>query len=762
MNHSDLPQKALDLINLINAAITNGRLYPPGSALIANSVQRMTLSVVEILRETDAVEYGEAEKKLLIQGAALPDKDQKKPQVVSFLRLLAEQGLRSISIKKEATEKELAQFIQVMGTAPDDVKAAGGIKKMFQERQITHIAIDELIYVKMDADRSIMADMALSDRDIAASLLGDAAAEEQDLEKIREMFRDAKVVGRIFKEGVRQILETPEDGEAVSDSIADLIATFKELSGDTGVVNSKEILNTLMEMEDAVLLSAFTRNLDDVFGESVFEEFIESLDNSRVNDLEHRVSRIRETIKGNTAYSASQASAIDHVLGVIQKAAKTKTGSEPPIKSEEKATVPAAPEEPKTSAPPSAPETSRDKRVKLLTAALSGILKGDTDILGSLTDVNGLAAVITQLVEKGKKFTVDAVIEKLGIGLSNENKKIRNTAAELLAKIDERLDGDSHLDQKIELAQKLAQYLKNESEISNVYEKIARQLQQTAQKMIVKEEFETAKEILDLFQGIYTGSLEKNDAIVALSENMLQNISTDAILDILMKDGATEDIDRQKKDIHSLIIMGTTTVERLLDRLYETHNRSERSRIIQVITKIGKPAAPPVEERLRQGGPWFYIRNLVLLLGRLGDPSHLELLESVFTNEDLRVQRETVFAIQAINPAATGKILLRNLYTVGPENMGLLISVIGLLKYADAVPKLLSMLESGSSAIPKKEKNTVMVKICESLGKIGHPDAVDPLKTLSRSKGFLSIMSVDAEVRAAAAAALKAIKRNGK
>ena len=98
MNHPVLQQKAIHLIIAINAAVTNARLYPPTSALIANSVQRMYQSVTEILQDTESIEYAESGKNLLIQSAPLSDKEQKKPQVASFLRIMTDLGLRSISI----------------------------------------------------------------------------------------------------------------------------------------------------------------------------------------------------------------------------------------------------------------------------------------------------------------------------------------------------------------------------------------------------------------------------------------------------------------------------------------------------------------------------------------------------------------------------------------------------------------------------------------------------------------------------------------
>ena len=746
MNNPVLQKKAVDLINVINAALTNVRLYPPTSALIVNSVKRMYQSLNDILEAADVVEYAESEKNLLIQGAPLSDKEQKRPQIASFLRFLMDTGLRSISIKKGILENEVYEFIQIMGNAPDDVNDVAAIKKIFYEKNITHITIDEQIYVKLDSEHSIVAEIDISDKDIASYLLGGQNATDQDLDQIRELLKDSNAVSRIFKEGVAQVMAETRDGHQRSDVMISFIEAFKELSGEAREAHSKEILNALTDMDDDFLLSILTRNMDEVFGEKVFKAFISELEDSRFETLVTRVTGLAETVSVDDAYSASQTAAITHVLEMMRDSGK---GEARPEKAEKAA-----------AAPEMTASEMREKKIKKLTSALSGILKGDASMFPEFAGVDGLAEAVRQMADKGKKFTVNSIIDRLGNGLTSDNKQIREAAAELLSKIDDRLEGATHLDEKIALSHKLTQWLKYESEISPVYERIANQLQQTAQQMIRNEKFDEAHEIIEAYHRIYTGNLSKDEAITALSENMLQNISTEDVLDILLKDSSTDEISRQKKDIHSLIIMGSTTVERLLDRIHDSHNRSERRRIIQVITKIGEPAITPVVERLRQEGPWFYLRNLVLILGRIGSDSHLKLLESTLMHEDLRVQREAVFAIQAIDAGKTGEIILRNLYTVGQENFGLMISVLGLLKYPGAVPTLIEMLESGSPVSRKKEKNEIIVKICEALGKIGDEAAIQPLKNIMRPKGFLSIRSIDPEIRDAAKEAIGRIKKD--
>ena len=149
-------------------------------------------------------------------------------------------------------------------------------------------------------------------------------------------------------------------------------------------------------------------------------------------------------------------------------------------------------------------------------------------------------------------------------------------------------------------------------------------------------------------------------------------------------------------------------IERLLDRLHSSGNRSERNRILQVLTQIGNPAAAPIIERLKQAGPWCYIRNLIMLLGRIGNESHVNVLDPLIKDEDPRVQREAVFAVLNIGGKKKGEILINYLYSVDDEVKGLIISGLGTIKYHQAVSKMIDILESQALGKTKKSKNGSM------------------------------------------------------
>ncbi len=738
MDKTAIQKTMMDLIVVMNAAITNIRLYPPTSALIINSVDRAHTVLQSLLPHTEHVEFAESEKSLLIQGDPLSEKDQKRPQVTSFLTLMLDIGIRILSIEKGVTKNEVHRFLQVIGKSPDEINQSGGLRQLFMTQNITHFKIGEQLYVKVDSERRIVSGMNIKDEDIIKYLVGEQAVPEEAIEEIRKSLEDSKLASRVIAEGIRRLADKAEHSESeMSDSIGEMMNALENVSGANKEDAAQFILNSLADMPEEHLRTVLTRNVGGLFGDDVFHEFIEKMDNEKLNRLMVKVKKIEETVSSDAQYPGPQLGSIRHILQMMKSANKGKALLD------------------ETRDAPSA--ETQNQKIEKLKQALSGILKGNTSLLPKISGMDDLAEVILKLAEKGKKFTVDAILDRLGEGLLNDNPEIRTAAATLLSKIDERFESAELLEQRIRLSQKLAAWIKFETDISPVYQKITGQLQNLTQSLIANDRAEDAEHILTAYNQIYTGNLSKDDAIKALSANLLQNLATDDVLDLLLKETRADGSKKKRDDTYSLILLGTTTVERLLDRLHDSHNRSERNRVVQIITKIGAPATQPIAERIRQNGPWFYIRNLTLLLGRIGTKSHIGILEPILTHSDPRVQREAVFAIQNIAGGDTGKIFLENFYSVEDDLRILMISVLGLLKYHEAVPSLIEILESKSIGKTKKARNELLIKTCEALGRIGDEAAVPALEKIRQSKGLFSLITQDSDVRTAAEEALKVL-----
>ena len=84
MTDMGIQKKAIDTMVIMNAAITNLRLYPPSSAMIVNTIDRVYQALHEVLDKEESLIFAESEKSLLVCGDLLSQKDQEKPQVMTL------------------------------------------------------------------------------------------------------------------------------------------------------------------------------------------------------------------------------------------------------------------------------------------------------------------------------------------------------------------------------------------------------------------------------------------------------------------------------------------------------------------------------------------------------------------------------------------------------------------------------------------------------------------------------------------------------
>ena len=100
MTGSKKTDQALDVLVILNTAIKNVRLYPPTSSSVSTVIEKLYLSLLDLLLQEEQISFSESEKALLIDGRPLNPKDQERPHTVSLLNLLLALGLKSITFGK--------------------------------------------------------------------------------------------------------------------------------------------------------------------------------------------------------------------------------------------------------------------------------------------------------------------------------------------------------------------------------------------------------------------------------------------------------------------------------------------------------------------------------------------------------------------------------------------------------------------------------------------------------------------------------------
>ncbi len=721
MKKDIIAKQAIDVMMAVVAATTNQRLYPSTSSLVVNTMSRLTGIVKAAIEHAGEIIFAEAEKNLLIQGEPLSEKELAKSQISAFLRMMLEYGIRSISIRQGVTEQELTEFIKIFIRTPKDIEADGGVARIVADARFTYIKIDEKVYVEQDLDHRMVSSMKLSDDDIARSVLGDQVFSEEARQQVLEMVKDTEWISRVFQAGVKQVMKETENfvADELSDRFAEMINGLSRISKIDREDVSRAILGSVTDMENEPALALLSQNPNTVFGQNTFKNFVEDLDDDTFHRLLSRIKDLAVNISEDESRSEHHVKAMHRVFQLM---------------------------------------TSSKKAAGFFSLDQLQALKKEVAMTPEERLAKGMDKTIEMLMAKGNIASVMTLIERLGRMLKNRDPKVRSKAAAMMLKVDKRLEAEGRNNQRMPILHNLTEWLGLETDMSPEYEQITGQMEQMVRHLIESDQPGDAESVLEVYYKIHTGQLPREKEMRALAGKMLRNLATDDLLTRLVGETRADGAKKQSEGIPALSMLGAMSIERLLNRLHDTQNRVERTRIIQAITTIGRPAAKSIAERILQKGPWYYLRNLILVLGRIGTDAHLKMLCDMLEEDDPRVQREAVFAIQNIAGNRAGEMFMKYLYSVDDDVKELIISNLGAIKYRPAVAELVAMLEEKTLGKTRKAKNEIRIAICKALGHMGDTDAVPALKKIIHSKSFLAIKAHDPAVRTAAAEAIEKLQ----
>jgi len=195
---------------------------------------------------------------------------------------------------------------------------------------------------------------------------------------------------------------------------------------------------------------------------------------------------------------------------------------------------------------------------------------------------------------------------------------------------------------------------------------------------------------------------------------------------------------------------GGRSADYLIERLAEEENRSHRARLVTLLKEMGKGSSKPFLSRL-EDPRWFLVRNVVGILGDIGDPSAMPALARVATHGDPRVRRELIRTLTRLETDDSREMIVAAL---NDEDRGVQITAVGALasvKGRRAREVLLDLAKkTGVFADAPVE---LRQEAFRGLAKARVPEAFDVLSAVIKRKGFLGF-GESSETRAAAVKAL--------
>jgi CRP-like cAMP-binding protein len=192
--------------------------------------------------------------------------------------------------------------------------------------------------------------------------------------------------------------------------------------------------------------------------------------------------------------------------------------------------------------------------------------------------------------------------------------------------------------------------------------------------------------------------------------------------------------------------------------LLESRTVSERKQVLQLVLKVGDAAIPSVIDRIKQGEAWYYLRNLALLVGKLGNEAHVNALQPLLGHEDVRVKREALNAIFKIGGAYRSEILLSALPRFNDSMKAQVVELLGKIEYQEADKPLLALLAS-RPFFHSRAREELEEKICVALAHIGSQRAIPVLGSIVEIEPSSGVEPYSARVKTAASNALAMIRR---
>jgi HEAT repeat protein len=174
--------------------------------------------------------------------------------------------------------------------------------------------------------------------------------------------------------------------------------------------------------------------------------------------------------------------------------------------------------------------------------------------------------------------------------------------------------------------------------------------------------------------------------------------------------------------------LGPPAIRPVLEVLARTENRRMRFRLLDLLSRLGPAVARDAESMLGDER-WYVVRNMLLLLRRVGDARSVPAVRRCVEHPDLRVRLEAIHNLFAFDRVAPGQHLRRALNDPDPRQAEAAMELAGKYGIAEAVPAIVEYLSAWD---PLGRKRAIRLKAIRALAAIGDPAA---LRGLSRFHG---------------------------
>lgn len=274
------------------------------------------------------------------------------------------------------------------------------------------------------------------------------------------------------------------------------------------------------------------------------------------------------------------------------------------------------------------------------------------------------------------------------------NKKLAEVFLKNSGEILERFD--SHLSDK------------EFSEMINRFQRVIPLLSEKNEYLIVSRIIDKTRKYLD----------DRDAKRKSLARRLFDFIGTTDVLKNLRDAFDSEDKELRGLAATVFVAFGRQSVPMFLDVLKSNDDKWVRKQIIRSLIEIGAPSVQPmINELYKEDNPWFFLRNIVNILGEVGDRKIVGKLTLLLYHENPSVREETVNTLFRISPETAESHLIKMLDDHEPKVREKAIYCLGMMQSQNE--KVFNFYMEVLEGKAELENEALQIQVYRAVGKLG-------------------------------------------
>ncbi len=760
----DLAERSMSILSSLHAAMVNFHLYPPTSDIVEDSVKRALEELEQALATFGSITFCELDNKLLINEFSLDERDQTRPNTVSFLKDLAMWEVRSITFDPGLGDEELRIFLEVFSRKRSDRTLEGNLSSMLGESEVGHISVDEKIYVSLSKDEELSignqspggnAMDLLRDEVFVRYLVGTSPDMDVSAEDVSELMSDPERINTAFTSVVLNFESSggtvgPEKALLIRDTVDRMYGLVERLADEEMKQTlSEEIVNIMAALEAETLVEVLAESTPQAVKDPrMRKEIISSVEGDNVLKLADQVIEKYERLLAERQEMSQQDYAdISAVLNEI--VADLYTESDPSYHPEitrrlrqsgllaELAAI--------------HPQAGREMQVYTVVTDIRG--SGSLRALEGLGD-NEVIAVAGKLLDMGEKDITLKIVGVTSRNLESDRPEFRARACGFLKNLHLDFKGRGHSAEILEKSDELVDLLGREWD-PEVKAGLIELIGCLANDLFIEGRMEAFARACDVLVSLAEVSdderikLAASTALASLNPWDVGRPLADSLY------GEEQELAELAARIIPYIEESLTAKE-IVDRLKGEEEIKITPQLAEVCSMLGDPVLADLAEIMESNAREEVYIRAIRLLELMGGNSALALVKSVEANPIPNVRAQAVNSMGKISPGDHTLIphFMQALNDEEPDVRRQAVRGLGTIDDSRSVETLLAIVQ-GKGIIGGEEHPRVEEAACLALARLGPEKAIAPLSDILRKKVFtLRRRTPHPRVKAAACYAL--------